>query len=173
MNKKENINPIYRIPHTKYYSRSEAGQSLFEIVLALAIATLIVVALVGLTSSVIRNTTFSKNKTLATRHAQEATEWLRGERDADFDAFFVWATTPLWCLKSLSWTEATVGSCTAGAEIGDTIFKREVAFVQSTVLVDGLPKNVVETDVKVYWTDAQGIHEVRSVTNFTDWREIN
>ena len=150
----------------------QKGQSLFEIVLALAIATIIIVALVTLASSAVRSSTFSKNKTLATRYSQEATEWLRGERDTDFDAFFVRAATPLYCVKSLSWAEATVGTCTNGQEITGTIYKREVGFVRSTVLVGGLPKNVVEAEIKVYWQDAQGIHEVKSVTNFTDWREI-
>ena len=150
----------------------QKGQSLFEIVLALAIATIIIVALVALASSAVRSSTFSKNKTLATRYSQEANEWLRGERDTDWDAFFIRAAVPLYCVKSLSWAEATVGNCTGGQEITGTIYKREVGFVRTTVLVGGVPKNVVETEVNVYWQDAQGIHEVKSVTNFTDWREI-
>lgn len=147
------------------------GQSLFEVVLALAISVLIIVALVALAASAIRNTTFSKNKTLATRYSQEATEWLRGERDADWTVFYTRAANPLYCLKSLSWAEATIGACTAGQEIDSTPFKREVGFDRTVVVVGGLPKNVVETEIKVYWQDAQGIHEVKSVTNFTDWRE--
>ena len=78
----------------------------------------------------------------------------------------------MYCLKSLSWAEATIGTCTNGQEITGTIYKREVGFVRSTILVGGVPKNIVETEVNVYWQDAQGIHEVKSVTNFTDWREI-
>lgn len=152
--------------------RRERGQSLFEIVLALAIATIIIVAMVALASSAIRNSNFSKNKTLATRYSQEATEWLRGERDTDFDAFFTRAANPLFCLKSLSWTEATIGSCTDGQEIPGTIFKREVGFTRTTVLVGGLPKNVIGAEIKVYWQDAQGVHEVKSLTDYTDWREI-
>jgi type II secretory pathway pseudopilin PulG len=150
----------------------QKGQSLFEIILALAIATIIIVALVALASSAIRNSNFSKNKTLATRYSQEATEWLRGERDGDFDAFFLKAAIPQYCLSSLVWAEATVGPCTSGQEITDTPFFREVGFIRSTIIVGGLPKNVVEAEVNVFWTDAQGVHEVKSVTNFTDWREI-
>jgi ABC-type transport system involved in cytochrome bd biosynthesis fused ATPase/permease subunit len=149
------------------------GQSLFEVVLALAISMLIVVALVALTSSAIRNTTFSKNKTQATRLSQEATEWLRGERDADWTIFYNRAANPLYCLKSLSWSEATIGACTAGQEIANTIFKRELGFARSVVMVDGQPRNVVEAEVNVYWQDGQGLHEIRSVTDFTDWREAS
>ncbi|MFZ5932782.1 MAG: PulJ/GspJ family protein [Patescibacteria group bacterium] len=148
--------------------RLETGQSLFEIMLALAISTLIIVAIVVLTSNAIRNTTFSKNKTLATRYSQEATEWLRGERDTDFTAFESRAATPLYCFPALSWASATVGACGSGQEITDTIFKREISFSGS--VVNG--KTLVEAGVKVYWTDSQGLHEVRSVTNFSDWREL-
>jgi Tfp pilus assembly protein PilV len=151
--------------------KKDNGQSLFEVVLALAVATLIVVALVALASSSIRNTTFSKNKTLATRYSQEAAEWMRGERDADWTTFYGRAANPLYCLKSLSWTEATIGSCGTGQEILNTAFKREVSFTRTTVTVGGMPKDVVEAEIKVYWSDAQGMHEVRTATDFTDWRQ--
>jgi len=148
--------------------KNESGQSLFEIILALAITTLIIVALVALTATSIRNTTFSKNKTLASRFSQEATEWLRGERDADFSAFETRTLTPLYCLPSLSWSAASIGACTSGQEIANTLFRREISF--SSSVVNG--KTLIQAGVRVYWNDAQGLHEVRSVTNFSDWREI-
>ena len=147
---------------------TQKGQSLFEITLALAISTLIIVAIVALTSNAIRNTTFSKNKSLATHYSQEATEWLRGQRDADFPTFETKALTPLYCMPSLSWVTASIGACASGQEIPDTIFRREISF--STSLVNG--KTLIQAGVNVYWTDSQGLHEVRSVTNFSDWREI-
>lgn len=146
--------------------RTESGQSLFEIILALAITTLIVVALVALTATSIRNTTFSKNKTLASRYSQEATEWLRGQRDAHFPTFKDKALTSLYCMPSLSW--AIIGACGSGQEIANTLFRREISF--SSSLVNG--KTLIQASVRVYWSDAQGLHEVRSVTNFSDWREI-
>lgn len=148
--------------------KNESGQSLFEIILALAITTLIIVALVALTATSIRNTTFSKNKTLASRYSQEATEWLRGERDTDFSAFETRVLTPLYCFPSLSWGSATIGACTSGQEIANTPFRREISF--SSSLVNG--KTLIQASVRVYWSDAQGLHEVRNVTNFSDWREI-
>ena len=148
--------------------KNESGQSLFEIILSLAIITLIIVAIVALTATSIRNTTFSKNKTLASRYSQEATEWLRGERDADFNAFETRTLTPLYCLPSLTWSSATIGACTSGQEIANTLFRREVSF--SLSVVNG--KTLIQAGVKVYWTDSQGLHEVRSVTNFSDWRQI-
>lgn len=145
------------------------GQSLFEVVVALAISTVIITALVALATSSIRNATFSKNKTIASRYAQEATEWLRSERDKDPQAFQTKALTAAWCMQALSWDMS--GHCNAGDEIFQTSFKREVAFTIDQVLVGSSNKTLIRTDVSVIWADAQGSHEVRNSTDFSDWRQ--
>ena len=144
----------------------EKGQSLFEVIIALAVSALIIVALVSLVSNAVRNATFSKNKTAAATYTQEATEWLRGQRDSDIDTFFTNAASPLWCLKDLSWSK--IGACDGDTDfISGTPFIREVSF--SKTLEGG--KTLVEAGVAVSWTDSQGIHEVTSATNFSDWRQ--
>jgi Tfp pilus assembly protein PilV len=146
-------------------SQLSKGQSLFEAVVAIAISALIIVAVVSLVANAIRNSSFSKNKTLAARYAQEATEWLRGQRDSDFEAFSANALTPEWCMNDLNWNQ--VGACGDGDFIRDTNFSREIDFSLNTV--NG--KNFIGADVVVYWIDSQGYHEVRSATNFADWRQ--
>lgn len=139
-----------------------SGQSLFEVVLALGVVTVIIVSLVLLASNAIRNSRFSRNKTLATQYAQEATEWMRGERDLDFDDFSdhaVLSTT--YCLQTLSWDKFS--ACSSSDTVADTVLIREVALT-----IDSPTQ--IQVDVVVFWTDSQGLHEVRSVTNFTDWR---
>lgn len=148
----------------------ELGQSLFELVVAIAVSALIIVVIVSLVASSIRNANYSKNNGLASSYAQNATEWLRSERDRDINNFMVNVQTPKWCLKDSpltisSWTQ--VGACGANDYISGTVFLREVNF---TVTAPG-GKTVVQTDVVVSWTDAQGIHEVTNITNFTDWRQ--
>ena len=143
------------------------GQSLFEVVLALALSTLIIVALVSLVSNSIRNASYSRNKTYATRYTQEATEWLRGERDGDWDVFstnFLFCPTPphVQCLDTLAW--GNCGIC-GDTEFVDNIFKREVSF-------SDIETNSVTVEVATYWTDSQGIHEVRNSTILTDWRTL-
>lgn len=142
---------------------NEKGQSLFEVVLALGVITAITVGIVSLAASSIRNAGFSKNKTLAGRYVQEATEWLRSERDADFTAFEAHALTSIWCLSGLNWTK--VGVC-GSVNIPDTSLFREVTF---STLPSG--NTIIRANVRVYWTDGQGDHEVSSITSFTDWRQ--
>jgi Tfp pilus assembly protein PilV len=141
------------------------GQSLFEVVLALGLATLIIVAIVSLATNSIRNTSFSRDKTLSTRYAQEATEWLRGQRDEDWDTFsanVIFCPAPPYtqCLDTLSWGDC--GAC-ASDELIDDRFKREVSFADITA-------DSVSMEVTVYWSDSQGLHEVRNGTTLTDWR---
>ncbi len=143
----------------------QKGQSLFEVVIALAISALIIVALVSLVTNAIRNATFAKNSTLASRYAQEATEWLRGQRDSDIEIFTMNIATPTWCLKDLSWSQS--GTCGLNDVIAGTPFIREAVFTNSTL--NG--KTLIEADVTVSWEDSQGAHEVKSATNFTDWRQ--
>jgi len=143
-------------------TKEEKGQGLFEVVLALAVAALIMVAIVALATVSIRNASFSRNQSLATRYAQEAVEWLRGERDKDWDAFNAYAASGTWCLKELAFND--LGACSQSEVIAGTNFRREATLT----IIDSAN---IDTEVKVYWEDAQGIHEVKTITTFTDWRE--
>jgi Tfp pilus assembly protein PilV len=146
----------------------EKGQSMFELVVAIAICALIIVAIVSLTTVSINNSSYSKNKALASTYAQQATEWLRGQRDSNIDTFIANATTPAWCLQDLGFTRPAVNpavDCTG--KITNTPFVRWVSF--NTSLQGG--KTVVEADITVSWSDSQGTHTVKSATNFSDWRQ--
>jgi Tfp pilus assembly protein PilV len=149
----------------KWQMANQRGQSLFEVVMALAVATIIVVGIVALSANSIRNANYSRDKTLATKYSEETVEWLRGERDTNFATFVTRIGS--WCLPSLSWASAKVGACSEGEEIAGTVFKREV--ILSSSLVSG--KTVVEAAVRIYWQDSRAVHEVNTVTDFTDWRE--
>lgn len=143
----------------------ERGQSLFEVVVAIAISALIIVTIVSLVSNSLRNATFSKNSAQAASYAQEATEWLRAQRDSDIAVFITNITIPIWCFKDLNWEIS--GACLDAHIIPDTPFLREGRFSSSPVS----GKTVIEADVVVSWTDSQGLHQVTNATSFTDWRQ--
>lgn len=144
----------------KYFKK---GQSLFEVVFAVGISALIITAIVALATNSIANSTFSRNSALAGRFVQESIEWLRGQRDSDWELFLDRAQVTTWCLPSLDWNSALVGTCADATILTNSIFKREINF---TVVDVGN----IELKAKVYWTDGKGLHEVSAVTNFTDWR---
>jgi len=161
--------PIFRLRNKWQMAddrwQMQSGQSMFELVVAIAISAIIIVAIVSLVNNSLRNATFSKNNALAGAEADNAIEWLRAQRDTDINSFMLKVTSPNWCFTDLSWSLQR--SCIPGDEIPATPFLREGHF--TTDVISG--KTVITADITVSWTDAQGIHQVESSTSFTDWRQ--
>lgn len=142
------------------------GQSLFEVVFTLAIIALITSAMVLLATFSIKNASYSRDKTLATRYTQETVEWLRGQRDENWTAFY--SKIPLspvqkYCLTSPEWSSLKMTSCGDSDFITGTQFKRELEFPVRTL-------TSVSVKITIYWMDNQTFHESSIYTDFTDWK---
>ena len=157
--------------------KNQKGQSMFEVVLALFIITMIIVAVVILSTNSISNSLFSRNKTIANRYSQEAIEWLRQEREADFALFKTHINLPVvntsntFCLQSpLSTTTwSNTGACSSAEIVAtSTIFTRQVTFTKI-----GIPggQTVYEASVTTSWSDSKGLHEAVTKKEFTDIRD--
>lgn len=149
----------------------DSGESFFEVLIALSMVTLILTALVSLATVSVRNSTRSKNITLGTRYSQEGIEWLRTRRDASWTNFAA-QSAPVpgktWCISDLNWDFTKQGVCSASDFITGTIMKREANLTTDTV---GDPSgNTILANVKTYWTDGQGYHEISTSTDFTPWK---
>lgn len=141
------------------------GSSMFEVVLALGVMTIIIVGVIILTLFSVRNASFARDKNLASKYAQEATEWLRGQRDQNVSNFLLLAQSPEYCLDQLSFNN--VGSCSQTEFIQNTKFIRNLIFEKNL----SMGKSIVNAKIIVSWEDSQGYHEARSTTDFTDIRE--
>jgi type II secretory pathway pseudopilin PulG len=151
----------------------ERGQSLFELVVAIGISALIIVVLVSLVGNALQNAAFARNETLAGNYAQQATEWLRGQRDSDTNTFEMHVSSSFdvaRCFNVLVWN-GPVAACGLNETITDTPFVRQILFTSKNVLIDGVTKTIVEAEVTVSWTDSKGFHEVTNATDFSDWRQ--
>ena len=138
------------------------GQSLFEVIIAVGLSALILSGVVSLAATSVRNSSFTRNNAQATKYAQEAMEWLRGQRDSGWTNLSSHsdASGLFSCLNTLP--PSTWGSVCSGT-ITDTIFVRDVTLtLVNSSRIDAL--------VNVSWTDAQGTHNVESQTRFTNWR---
>jgi len=139
----------------------QKGQSLFEVVLALSIVTLVLVALVTLSTTSVRNTTQSSDRSGATSASQELIEWLREQRDNDWDIFVAETSGGTYCFSDLSWPAAP-GGC--GTLTMDGVHRREVDFLHT-----GAPTTTVKATVNITWDEGSGTSEVKTITEFTDW----
>lgn len=132
----------------------ERGQSLFELIIALAVTALVMIGIVSLTAVAVRNSTFARNETLANRNLLKASEWLRQQRDE------YWTNLSdnlgYSCLGDLNWV--------SGCQIPGTVFSRDVTLLQ-------ISPTTIKADITVTWTDAQGLHEVSTVAQYTNWQK--
>ncbi len=166
-----------------------SGQSLFELVVAIGIVGLILLTLVSLATLSVRNASQSRNDAEAARLGQEMIEWLRHERDTNWTLFVTQSTTiPKRCApgqagSSYQWTDTHAGGCNQSSSTDriSNLYFRELNFCPTEIneCVNDLSFSDTNTDgfvdrvpvvVKVYWTDAQGYHEVKNTTYFTDWK---
>jgi len=124
--------------------KNTTGQSLVEMVVAIAVVLIVIVALVAVTTISVRNASFSRNQALATKYAQEGIEEARKLRDSQKeDVFFV------------------DGSCSTTKTIGIFSFQRTCSF-------DG--DKTMTVAVVVSWTDAKGTHKSELTTRLTKWK---
>lgn len=126
--------------------KNENGQSLIEVLVALAVMVIVILALVRVTTVSIRNATFAKNRALATKYAQEWIEETRKSRDNNSVSFF-----------------NDTNLCSRLAQsIG--IFTRQITCSLST------DKKTMTVKVVVSWVDAQGTHKSELTTRLTKWK---
>lgn len=142
-------------------STDTTGQTLFELIIALAVTALVVTGIIKVVTISVRNAAFAKNQAESTRLAQEGLEWLRVERDSGWDAFAT-RSNSTWCLLSLDWSKQR--PCRESEKISDT-FSREATLTT-------LSNDNIEVLVRVSWADPAGRHESRLDTRLTRWREI-
>jgi type II secretory pathway pseudopilin PulG len=124
---------------------NQKGQSLFEVVVAIGLIGVALVAVVGLLVQGQQNTTLSKDRSAGARAVVEVTEWLRSERDTDWGAFRTRANnSPTWCLNTLTWP-STTGVC--GANAPDQPFAKEVTLTPDA----NNPNCMVKATVRIKW----------------------
>jgi Tfp pilus assembly protein PilV len=159
------VDPSSQRRRKRVWVRTLLGQSLFEVMFAVAVSSLILYAIVSVASVSVRNSNFSKNNSLGTAYAQEGIEYLRQLKDIDWDNLD--NKTPTSSPQNLGtltiWSGSPIIKDSSG---NDTIFSRTVELIYRNT---DAANDTIEAVVLVTWTDSQGDHQVKSVTRFTNW----
>jgi Tfp pilus assembly protein PilV len=147
------------------------GQSLFEVILAVGIAAMVLIAIVSLSTLSVSNSSSSRDTSQANRYAQEAIEWYRSVRDSNWTAFKNYASSggTTYCINDIVMSLPTPGNCPAGSFIAGTIFQRESTL---SLVTTSTTDDTVELLVIVKWNDSRGAHTLPVTTRFTDWRSV-
>ncbi len=136
------------------------GQVLVELLPALGVAALAVTALVGVTTRSISNAGFSKSQSTGSAYATQAMEWIRSEKNADWQTFVTRVASLPYCINELVWP-AQAGGCTASGLVGG--FSREVKLT----VISATPPQQIEAAVTVSWSEAKRDFNSRQTTVFT------
>ena len=123
--------------------KSNAGQSIIEIIVALALVTLVILGLVKVSINSINNSTFARDQRAATKYAQEGIESARQCKEENALAF---------------WN----GSCPELAVPSDAKFTREITYTQ-------IEEGKMQVEVIVSWTSSKGQHQSSLKTYLTKW----
>ncbi len=143
------------------YSR---GQSFFEVVVAVALISIVMISLVSLASLSIRASVFSRNQTEASSFTEQASEWLKSEKDANWAAFDTHAATADWCLDNLSWAGTDHVCLSSPPEvIPGTVLVRSLKFTRN-------PDGSISADISTGWQDSQGDHSVITSEIYANWQ---
>ncbi len=131
------------------FKRNQSGQSLLEVVAALAAALLVILGLVRVTIVSMRNSQMAKNQALATQYAQEAMEKIRAYRDQNSWEIF--------------WDD--MDDLSSGPTDIDTLFSKTV-LVENAETSPGAADRAKVT-VTVSWES--GRHQSEIVSYLTKW----
>lgn len=131
------------------------GQVLIELMLALAVTTLALLAMVGLATKSLSTVGSSKYRAQASTYATQGMEWVRQERMADWDIFYD-RSVGTYCLGSLAWN---AGSCAI-----DGTFNRQLILSDKNTG----PERMTAT-VTVSWSEGTRTPYTDQVTVFTNY----
>lgn len=157
---------------------SSRGQSLMEMIVVVAMAALVIAALVFATIVSLRNASFAKNQTQATKLAQEGLEKIRSLRDRDGPVNYIidptasTSTSKFSDLWSISFTCGTGANCyfyfnSTGTLFGGTLANFEpilTDFKRQFQIEDNDGGTQKKVTAKVLWTDFSGEHESKLTT---------
>ncbi len=145
------------------------GQSLIEIIIAMAVAVVIVISLVGLTIVSLRNSQFARSQTAATKLTQEAMEKIRLWRDTSWTDFSskVGNTYLLGnnCQLSPSFSCATIlSACPITGN--ETSLINDQFLRCATLAAAGTDR--INVTVATVWRDSKGVHQSSASSIFSN-----
>ena len=153
----------------------EYGQTLIEVLLALAIAVIVITSIGIAVITSLNNATYSKNQNLANNYAQEGMDVVRSIKDRSWDEFLNLPGGQDKCLpeNTNQLVPRSGPDCDGEANIG--VFVREVTIENNNIDCrpsgPPLPNSYSKVTVSVQWKDgvcSPGVycHEARLISCF-------
>lgn len=143
-------------------TKKVAGQSLFEVVVAVGIASVVLIAIVSLSTVSLKSSISNKNNTLATKYAQDGMEWIREQRDKDWENVTDHVTGGSYDCLGVSGAQNRPDFVCPGTVA--TIFNR-------TYQISYYDDDIYTVKVKVEWNEGGKLQVVETVNQLSNWRD--
>lgn len=168
-------------------SRTDSGQTLVEVLIAVAIVTLVLVTSIAGLTLVTRNRRYSSQEALATKYNQEALEWLRRQRDSyGWRAFFELLSAAsggsqyvTLCLPSSLTSSVTLENiCSVGQCYGTesscsdnfTLQNQTSTRKMNVDLLNLSQADAVEVSAVISWADGGKTHSSEATLRLREWQ---
>jgi len=125
--------------------------SLIEVLVFVTIISLFFITAVTITVFSLKNSKNQEYRILATRYAEEGIEWIKQEKEDDWQLFTTrddsGGSGTTYCLNSLDWNNKS--DCNESYALGPpNIFKRNLLIINS-----GSPVDRISADMTVSWLE--------------------
>lgn len=142
--------------------KNTKGFSLIEVLIFVSILSIFFVIASSVTVVSVRNMKISEHRILATHYGEQLIEWLRDEKESDWEAFFDKSGNS-YCFNETQIDDwpTNPGACTTNGLLN--IFSRDVI----------LSTDVSQVNVKitVSWQELGNNYQVPLTTVFTRWED--
>ncbi len=149
------------------------GFSLIEVLIFVSVFALFFVVAIAVVTVSLKNMKTNEHKILATRYAEELQEWLRSEKEIDWNVFTVHSSASpgsTYCFNSaISPIWPGAGACAGFTGVvgsdNPQIFKRQAVLVST----GANPVSQVTAQITVSWQEANQPFQVQLNSVFNPW----
>lgn len=135
-----------------------------EVLVAVAIISVVFTSLISIAATSLRNSNINIRKTVGAHMADGLQEWIKGEKDDDWETFT--GKTGTWCFNNPLITNwPTQGPCTSFGSVNNFNYKRSVTITRVT---EGT-KVIYKSKVTFNWDETNLNNTVVNETYFSQW----
>ena len=143
--------------------------TIVEVLIFVTLISLIFITISYIITFSLKNTKINEHKILATHYAEELKEWLRGEKEDDWNIFTTkgHVSGSQWCVNTIPIDISTLvgGPCGLDYSLHNNTFKRDLTLTNN---VSPNPTQVT-VNIIVEWKEDNNIYTIPINTVFSLW----
>lgn len=147
--------------------QKSSGFTLIEVMFFVLFVSLIFIGLIFTSTVSIRNNRVSEHKIIATHYAEELREWLRGQKELDFQTLFNKASDAgiTYCFNGAIASWPSFGSCSGSYSLNSEYLRQVVL----TRITDSVGNSQVRADITVSFKDGPNVISAKDNALFASW----